>query len=330
MTPFTYNRVMRVEDAATASLRPGAMLLAGGTTLIDLMRGTVLAPTQVIDIGRIPGLDRVEERAADFRFGSLSKMADVAEHPILRRDYPALTEALQLAASQQLRNMATLGGNLLQRTRCPYYRDARSACNKRNPGSGCPALDGANRDLAILGTSDSCIATYPGDFAVVLVAFDARIEIVSPQGRRELPVEQLHREPADTPERDTNLAPGDVITAIIVPKTPLGRKSTYLKIRDRQSYAFAIASAAVALHMDGDRVSAARIAVGGVATKPWRSRAAEASLVGRRLNETSALEAGRAVFADARTRGGNRHKPEIGARAVARALLTAAARGEQA
>lgn len=328
MTPFTYRLAGSVEEAARVAAEPGAILLAGGTTVVDLMRGGVMAPQQIVDISRLEGLDRIEVTPAGFRFGALAKMADVAEREELKRDYPALSESLQQAASQQLRNMATIAGNVLQRTRCGYFRDGESLCNKRSPGAGCSALDGANRDHAVLGGSEACIATYPGDWGVALSAFDAEVEILSATGVRRLGFDRLHREPGSRPDRETNLSPGDVITAILVPASRAGRKSTYLKIRDRQSYAFTIASAAVGLEMDDGRVSAARIALGGVATRPWRSPEAEAVLLGQPLTEEIALKAGRAAFSAARPREANRVKLELGPRTVARALLIAANRGD--
>jgi len=326
VTPFAYRRAESLEDAMAAAGEPGTALLAGGTTLVDLMRGNVATPSRVVDIGRLPGLDGIEVTPHLVRIGALARMADVAEHPLIRRDYPALSESLQQAASQQLRNMATVGGNLLQRTRCGYFRDGQSPCNKRVPGTGCPALDGANRNHAVLGTSEACIATYPGDWGVGLVAFGAEVEVASREGLRVIPFEDLHREPGEEPERETNLRLGEVITAILVPATPTSRRSTYLKIRDRQSYAFAVVSAAVALRMVGDRVEDARIGLGGVATRPWRSREAEVALRGRPLTEALALEAGSAAFAGARARGENRVKLALGPRVVARALINAANR----
>ena len=326
MTPFVYRRAESLDDAILAAGEPGTALLAGGTTLVDLMRGEVAVPSHVVDIGRLPGLDQVEVTPQRLRIGALAKMADVVDHDAIRRDYPALSESLQQAASQQLRNMATVGGNVLQRTRCGYFRDGRSACNKRAPGSGCSALDGANRDHAVLGTSEACIATYPGDWGVALAAFGAEVEVASSDGRRTVLLEELHREPGNQPDRETNLQPGDVITAILIPATPMGRRSVYLKVRDRQSYAFAVASAAVALQMEEGRVEDARVALGGVATKPWRRRSAEPTLRGRPFTEALALEAGRAAFAGARARGENRVKLMLGPRVVARALITAASR----
>ena len=326
MTPFAYRRAESLDDAILAAGEPGTALLAGGTTLVDLMRGEAAAPSHVVDIGRLPGLDQVEVTPQRLRIGALAKMADVADHDVIRRDYPALSESLQQAASQQLRNMATVGGNVLQRTRCGYFRDEQSPCNKRAPGTGCPALDGANRNHAVLGTSEACIATYPGDWGVGLVAFGAEVELASREGLRVIPFEDLHREPGEEPERETNLRLGEVITAILVPATPTSHRSTYLKIRDRQSYAFAVVSAAVALRMVGDRVEDARIGLGGVATRPWRSREAEVALRGRPLTEALALEAGSAAFAGARACGQNHIKLALGPRVVARAVVIAANR----
>jgi xanthine dehydrogenase YagS FAD-binding subunit len=256
-------------------------------------------------------------------FGALSKMSDVAEDPTLRRDYPALSESLQKGASQQLRNMATLGGNLLQRTRCEYFRGTAYPCNKRSPGSGCAALDGINRGHAMFGTSDSCIATYPGDFAVALAAFDAQVDTVSPRGERTIPLLNLHRVPGDTPHIETVLDADELIVRIRVPATPLGRASTYQKIRDRESYAFAVVSSAVAISIEGGRVREARIALGGVATKPWRATAAEQSVVGQALTWETAQRAGAVAFADAQPRKASQFKMSLGPKSVARALMIA-------
>jgi xanthine dehydrogenase YagS FAD-binding subunit len=252
-------------------------------------------------------------------------MAEAAEHPLVQCDYPVMAQALDLAASPQLRNMATLGGNVLQRTRCTYFRDTSwRACNKREPGSGCAALDGVNRKHAVLGVSDSCIATYPGDFAQALVALDAVAEIAGPSGNRAVAVEALHREPGDTPHIETNLLPGEIIIGFLIPAAAWARRSLYLKIRDRQSYEFALASVAVALDLVDGTVNSARIALGGVATKPWRAHEAEAVLNGNKLDEAAAQRAADAAFAAARTRGGNLYKSELGKRTLVRALLQAA------
>ena len=331
MQPFTYDRPASLDEALHLAARPGAMLLAGGTTMVDLMRGDLSAPRAIVDIGHLGGLSAIEPDADGpqgpmLRLGALVRMADAAEHPALARDFPALAESLQLAASQQLRNAATLGGNLLQRTRCVYYRDGVSACNKRAPGSGCAAQDGTTREMALFGGSERCIATYPGDWATALAAFDAAVELRSVAGTRTIAFERLHVPYGEDPAAETTLRPGEIITAILVPATPMGRRSTYLKLRDRQSYAYAVVSAAVALDMDGDTVREARVALGGVATRPWRSRAAEAALKGVRLTQESALAAGHAAYADAKPLPENAFKVELGARAVARAALTASHR----
>lgn len=323
MQPFTYVRADSLDDAIHEASQPGAALLAGGTTMVDLMRGDLAGPSRVVDIGHLPGLSAVDLSGPVLRFGALARMADVAEEPGL---YPALAESLQLAASQQLRNAATLGGNILQRTRCPYFRDGVSACNKRVPGSGCAALDGEDRETALFGGSDRCIATYPGDWGTALAAFDTAVEIRSAAGTRTVPFAEFHRPYGDDPAAETILRPGDIVTAITIQATPAGRTSTYLKVRDRQSYAYAVVSAAVALEMDGDTVRSARVSLGGVATKPWRAPEAEAALAGRQLTEATALDAGEAAFAGAKPGRQNAFKIELGRRVVARAALLASKR----
>jgi xanthine dehydrogenase YagS FAD-binding subunit len=329
MNPFDYTVAHSVQDAISAignSAHP-PKVLAGGTTLVDLMRLNVEQPASVLDITRIPGLNHIDTQQPDaLVFGALARMSDVADNPVVRRDYPILSESLSRAASQQLRNMASLGGNLLQRTRCAYFRDRQYPCNKREPGTGCSALDGINRGHAVLGASDQCIAVYPGDLAIALVALDASIDVQSTAGRRTLKVADLHREPGRTPNLETALRPDELILRIRVPKGRLGKASTYLKIRDRESYAFAIASAAVALDMDGDVVRDARIALGGLATRPWRARAAEQSLVGKTLTDSAAAEAGRLALKGAVTRPQNAFRVELGANTVAEALKIARGR----
>jgi xanthine dehydrogenase YagS FAD-binding subunit len=249
-------------------------------------------------------------------------MATVADDPDVQRDYPMIAQSLQLAASAQIRNMATLGGNVLQRTRCSYFRDVSwQACNKRNPGSGCAAMGGVNRKHAVLGASEHCIATYPGDFAQALVALDANVELASLSGARTIRFEDLHVLPGDDPQRETVLAPGDVITGFVIPAAPWTRRSLYLKIRDRESYEFALASAAVALDLQNGVVNEVRIALGGVATKPWRARSAEAALKGQPINEKTMSEAARIAFSGAVTHGENAYKVELGRRTLVRALL---------
>ncbi|GAA0343833.1 xanthine dehydrogenase family protein subunit M [Streptomyces blastmyceticus] len=323
MRPFAYSRAGSLDEAVRAAREPGVAVLAGGTTLVDLMRLDIMRPRRLVDLGGLAELRTTDTRGPVLRFGALARMADVAEDPDLARDHPVLTESLRQAASQQLRNVATVGGNILQRTRCAYFRDGVSPCNKRAPGTGCAALTGVNREHAVLGASDACVAVYPGDWGTALAALDTEIELVSPEGRRTLPFEQLHRPYGDRPDRETVLRPGEIVTAITVRATPAGRRSTFLKVRDRASYAFAVASAAVALEMAGDTVVDARIAVGGVATRPWRSREAEAELTGRPLTGAAARRAGRAAFAGARALGGNAVKLRLGPRVVAEALMIA-------
>src|SRR5579884_459919 len=336
MRPFTYRRAgslagaMQEIGAPPMAAPPTAapvQYLAGGTTLLDLMKLDVMRPQVLVHINDLdPGYRRIEAAGDRLQLGALATMAQTADHPLIRRDYPVIAQSLELAASPQLRNMATLGGNVLQRTRCNYFRDTSwTACNKRNPGSGCAALDGVNRKHAVLGVSERCIAAYPGDFAQALVALDALVEIVGPAGPRVLRFEELHRPPGETPHVETVLAPGDLIVRFAVPRAPWIRRSSYLKIRDRESYEFALASAAVVLDMADGIVRDARIALGGVATKPWRAREAEAALRGQPLNENTARAAADAAFAAAQPRGENSYKPELGRRTVVRALLQTAA-----
>lgn len=336
MRPFIYQRTENPDDAIRAALAilperaatppqaPG-QFLAGGTTILDLMKLDVMRPQVLVDINPLESeRGSIEVDESGLRFGALVRMAQAAEHPVVVRDYPVIAESLQLAASPQLRNMASLGGNVLQRTRCSYFRDTSwAACNKRNPGSGCAALDGVNRQHAVLGTSDRCIATYAGDFAQALIALDALIEIAGVDGLKKMPFSNLHRRPGDTPNIETVLAPGDLITAIVVPAGPWTRRSHYLKIRDRESYQFALASAAVALDIDGGIVRESRIALGGVATVPWRSREAEAALNGKKLDERTAQAAAETAFAGARVHKHNAFKVPLGKRTLERALLEA-------
>jgi xanthine dehydrogenase YagS FAD-binding subunit len=300
--------------------------LAGGTTLVDLMKLDVTRPVKVVDLGALAGAhDAISVSPDGVRIGAMVKMSAAADHPEILKNYPVIAQSLQQAASGQLRNMATLGGNVLQRTRCPYFRDTSwTACNKRDPGSGCEAMDGLNRQHALLGASPDCIATYPGDFAQSLIALDAAVTLAGASGDRTIPFAALHRLPGATPNVETVLAVGDLITGFNVPAGPWTRRSVYLKIRDRQSYEFALASAAVALDMDGSKVREARIALGGVATVPWRSREAEEALAGKTLTEEAAEAAARAAFAAARPRTHNGFKVALGQATLVRALLQAA------
>jgi xanthine dehydrogenase YagS FAD-binding subunit len=327
MRPFTYTKPATAADAvrAIAAAGPGARFLAGGTTLYDLMKLNVETPSTIIDVNSLVELSGFNTSGpSELVFGALSRMSDVAVDPRLVRDYPALSESLSRGASQQLRNMASLGGNLLQRTRCAYFRGGEPFdCNKRKPASGCSARDGMNRGHALLGGSDACIAVYPGDLAIALTAFDAKVDVLGPRGQRTIAVEDLHREPGATPDVETVLEPNELILRIRVPVTTLGRASTYHKIRDREAFAFALASAAVALQMDGNTVRDARIAIGGLATRPWRARAAEQTLVGRPLTAQAARAAGDAALQGAKPCAENRFRIELGARTVADALMIA-------
>lgn len=334
MRPVTYNRAGDMAQALRLGVQSGqgrtdapVQFLAGGTSLIDLMKLDVLTPERVVDIMSLrASRSAIEAKPEGLRLGAFAKMSAVARHPAVLASYPAIAEGLQLAASAQLRNMATLGGNVLQRTRCSYYRDTSwDACNKRHPGSGCAALDGVNRNHAVLGVDQSCISQSPGDFGVVLAAFDAQVELTGPQATRVIPFVALHRPPAGQPHMETTLKPGEVITAFNVPAGAWTNRSLYLKIRDRASYEFAVASAAVALEMDGDRVREARIGLGGMAYRPWRSREAEAALTGKALTEASAEAAAAAALSGAVTHGGNDYKPELGRRTLVRALMQAKA-----
>lgn len=302
--------------------------LAGGTTLLDLMKLDVMRPSRVVNINDVGDakLTQITVDGGTVRLGALTRMSDASEHPEIRKRFPMVAQSLALAASPQIRNMATLGGNVLQRTRCSYFRDTSySNCNKRSPGSGCAALDGVNRSHAVLGTSEQCIATYPGDFAQTLIALDATVEIFSRQGVRSLPFSRLHVRPGLTPNIETALAAGDLITAIVLPDTPFARRSLYLKIRDRASYEFALASAAVALDLDGKRVREVRIALGGVATTPWRSREAEAALADKDFDVQAAERAAEAAFSGAKGRTHNAFKISLGKKTLVRALNEAAA-----
>jgi xanthine dehydrogenase YagS FAD-binding subunit len=325
MRNFAYFRAESVPDAmnATAS-HTGARFLAGGTTLLDLMKCGVEDPASLVDITRLPDLDRIEPGPDRVSIGALAHMSDVANHPVIRQEFPVLSESMWRGASEQLRNMATIGGNLMQRTRCNYFRDpSYAACNKRNPGSGCAAMEGINRSHAVLGTSEHCIATYPGDFAVALVAFDATVDVRSAQPHS-IPAEDFFLLPEDRPHLEHPIAPGELIVGIQIPVSAALRRSHYLKVRDRESYEFALASAAVGLELetDGRTVRDVRVALGGVATKPWRARQVEAALNGRPLDEQVIRSASTLATDGAVSHGANGFKIELAQRVVARALMT--------
>ncbi|MFG2827101.1 FAD binding domain-containing protein [Streptomyces sp. NPDC048434] len=329
MRAISYTRATDVTGAVAAvTSDPGSSFLAGGTTEVDLLRLDVLRPHRLVDINRLP-LAGIEDRADGGLFiGALARMSEVAEARAVVERFPMLSQALLLGASAQLRNMASMGGNLMQRVRCAYYRDPESACNKRLPGSGCSALDGVHRGHAILGTSEHCIATHPSDMAVALVALDAVVHVEGTHGSRSIPVDDFFLLPGDTPEREHPLTPGELITAIEVPPVPMARRSLYLKVRDRESYEFALASAAVALALEDGVIREVRLALGGVATKPWRARRAEEALVGQRADVGVFARAAGVELAPALTRPMNAFKAELARRTLVRALQTAAAQGE--
>lgn len=329
MRSFHYERVQDLDAAVQLAAGANTAYLAGGTTLLDLMKLDVLRPSTIVDISSLEAqYGLISASSSELKLGALVRMADAAAHPAVRRDYPVIAQSLEQAASTQLRHMATLGGNVLQRTRCAYFRDPDvGACNKRVPGSGCAALDGLNRKHAVLGTSRQCIATYPGDFAQALIALDASVMVAGPEGPRSLSFEDLHIPPGETPHIETVLQPGELITSFSIEAMPWTRRSIFLKIRDRESFAFALASAAVALDLDpaGTVVREARIALGGVATRPWRSHEAEALLAGQPFSREKAEVAAEAAFSGAEPRPGNAYKIELGRRCLVEALCRAAA-----
>jgi xanthine dehydrogenase YagS FAD-binding subunit len=319
--PSAAAQALAVAATANAPLTEAAIQpLAGGTTLLDLMKLDVMRPTALVDINPLAsGWSAIDFAGGNLKLGALARMSDVAADPQVQQHYPVIADSLRLAASPQLRNMATLGGNVLQRTRCTYFRDVSyQACNKRNPGSGCAALEGFNRTHAVLGTSDQCISTYPGDFAQALIALDATVEITGRSGARTMPFAELHKAPGNSPQIETALAPGELISGFTV----AGRwpRSLYLKARDRQSYEFALASAAIALDVQDGVIRDARVALGGVATVPWRVREAEAMLKQQRLDDALASRVADAAFSTAVPRQHNAFKIDLGKRVVARAL----------
>jgi xanthine dehydrogenase YagS FAD-binding subunit len=325
VTPFTYERATDAPAAAAAvANRPGAKFIAGGTNLLDLMKLEIERPTHLVDVSRLPLAAIDDEPDGGLRIGAQVRNADLAADLRVRRRYPLLAQALLAGASGQLRNKASTGGNLLQRTRCFYFYDAAMACNKREPGSGCSALGGFNRIHAILGASEACIATHPSDMAVALRALDARIETVTADGAtRTIAIEDLHRLPGDTPHIETALAPGELITAVTLPPPPRGRH-VYRKVRDRASYAFAVISVAAIVDVGEGRIRSARVALGGVAAKPWRTAAAESQLVDRRADASAYANAAEALLAGARGYGHNDFKIDLARRTIRRTLADAA------
>ena len=329
MNRFDYVRAANVADAIAAAGATGATFLAAGTNLLDLMKGGVTRPARLVDITRVPGLDRIEALPdGRLRIGALVRNSDLAHDPSFAKRFPAVAEALLSGASGQLRNAATTAGNIMQRTRCPYFYDVAAACNKRDPGAGCDARCGETRLHAILGWSEHCVATHPSDFCVPLVALDAVVEIEGASGRRDVPLEAFHRLPGDAPDRETVLEPGELIVAVRLPAeaTTFAGHARYLKLRERTSYAFALVSVAAMLHLDGEQIVEARLALGGVALKPWRARAAERALAGRSCDEAAFRAAADAALVDARPCGDNAFKITLAHRIIVRAL-TLAARG---
>ena len=327
MQAFAFSRASDVQQAIHAGARASTAqqgaevrFVAGGTTLVDLMKLDVERPSQVVDINHLP-LKQVETTAdGRLKIGALVRNADLAVLPEVQRNYTVLSQALLAGASGQLRNMATTGGNLLQRTRCVYFRDIHSPCNKREPGSGCPAIDGYHRNLAILGTSAHCIATNPSDMNVALSALEATIVIQGSKGERSVPIDDFFLLPGDTPQRETVMEPGDLITYVLLPQPQQGARSHYLKLRDRASYEFALASAAVLVTLDGGNIATARVAMGGIATRPWRSREAEQVLTGQAPSAALFEQAAHALLADARPQRGNAFKQELARRCLTQAL----------
>ncbi|MBO1076079.1 FAD binding domain-containing protein [Roseomonas marmotae] len=325
MNRFSYSRPQDVAEALRAIGADGKFI-AGGTNLVDLMKYDVERPRQLVDIARIPGLDRIEALPeGGLRIGALVTNSALAYAEEVQRDYPLLSRAILSGASPQLRNAATTGGNLLQRTRCYYFYDAATPCNKREPGTGCPARTGVNRIHAILGASEHCIATHPSDMAVALAALEARVRVAGPGGERVIPMAEFHRLPGDRPEIDTTLARDEIITAVELPEARFPRHYTYLKLRDRQSYAFALVSVAVGLEMEGETIRRARIALGGVAHRPWRVPEAEALLADQTAGREAFAEAAARLLHGARGHGHNDFKIELARRAIERALAQAAA-----
>ncbi|RYG39463.1 xanthine dehydrogenase family protein subunit M [bacterium] len=323
MELFEYSRARNAKEAIDAGRRQGVRFIAGGTTLYDLMKLNVEQPNTVVDINHLP-FDKVERTSeGGLRIGAVVRNADLAHHPEVQKSYPVLSQALLSGASAQLRNRATTGGNLLQRTRCVYFRDTDMPCNKRDPGTGCSAIEGFNRNLAILGTSEKCIASNPSDMNVALMALGAVVHIQGSRGERAVPISEFFLLPGETPQRETVLTPGDLITHVTLPPLAVGTKSVYLKLRDRASYEFALASAAVVANVQGGKLQNVAIAMGGVGAIPWRARAAEAGLSGAVADPALFRQAAEAVLKDARPQSENGFKVELAKRCLVQALTLA-------
>lgn len=319
MRQFVYESPASAQEATSRGGK-GTAFIAGGTTLIDLMKLEVMKPSRLVDLNPLP-MRGIEMREDGLRIGALEKMSDVAVHPEVVANFPVICEALLLSASPQIRNMASIGGNLLQRTRCGYFRDVNTPCNKREPGSGCPAIDGENRMHAILGASSSCVATHTSDLAVALVALDAFVRLQDGADERLIKLDDFYLVPADTPDRENQLRPGELIAEVRVPRLPWARRSSYLKIRDRESYEFALTSAAVALEVDGDKIRDARIAVGGVGTKPWNLPKVREALCGKPLTEETIAAAAKLAVDGANPLRHNAFKVDLLQRTIVRALM---------
>jgi xanthine dehydrogenase YagS FAD-binding subunit len=325
MIPFQYTRASDVADAIKQiATDPSAKFIAGGTNLLDLIKYDVAAPTRLIDISRLPLRDVEQTATGGLLIGALVPNTDLAYHPLIEARYPLVSRSILAGASQQLRNMASTGGNLVQRTRCFYFYDATTPCNKRQPGSGCSAISGINRGNAIIGTSDSCIATHPSDMCVALAALEATVHVAGPAGKRTIAIADFHRLPGNTPHQDNNLEPDEIITTIELPPKGFSANYSYLKIRDRLSYAFALVSVAAALELDGDTIKEARLALGGVAHKPWRSTAAEAALLGQRADAGAFAKAADILLHGAKGFGHNDFKIGLARRAIIRTFDQAA------
>jgi xanthine dehydrogenase YagS FAD-binding subunit len=324
MRALTFERLARASDAASAvAARPHAMFLAGGTTLVDLMKIDVLRPDTVVDVRHL-GLSSIDVSDDAITVGAAVTNSQLAWHPVVRDRYPVLAEAILAGATTQIRNMATVAGNILQRTRCPYFRDVHASCNRRQPSSGCDALEGFNRGHAVLGVSERCIATHPSDMCVAMVVLDVEVHTVRADGTtRSIPFGEFHRAPGDTPDVEVALAHGELITHIVIPNLPAARRSHYLKVRDRASYEFALASAAVVLDLEGDTMRAARLGLGGIATKPWRAIEAEQFLTGHEASDDAFRHAAEIALAGASAREHNHFKIELAKRTIVRALATA-------
>jgi xanthine dehydrogenase YagS FAD-binding subunit len=324
MNAFTFERLSRPTDATSAvAARPDAIFLAGGTTLVDLMKVDVLTPDTVVDVRHL-GLSSIDVSDQAIAVGAAVTNSQLAWHSAVRDRFPVLSQAILSGATTQIRNMATVAGNILQRTRCSYFRDVHASCNRRQPGAGCDALDGFNRGHAVLGVSDDCIATHPSDMCVAMTVLDADVHTVLADGTtRSIPFGEFHKTPGDTPHVEVALAHGELITHIVIPHLAAARRSHYLKVRDRASYEFALASAAVVLDLDGDTIRGARLGLGGVATKPWRALEAEQILMGRTATDDAFRDAAEIALAGAVAREHNHFKIELAKRAIARAFATA-------